>query len=281
ESVRGFTVPGMPNIHSHAFQRAMAGLTELRLHTSDSFWTWRDTMYRFAAKIDPTQMQAIATHLYVEMLKAGFTSVAEFHYLPNVRLGAAFHSLRAVDASMMRNVQDALARLDPTAPLHIHIAEQMNEVEECTRWTGQRPLEWLLDNVMVDERWCIVHATHIEDREVLRLAKSGAVAGLCPTTEANLGDGVFPAPGFLSASWRFGIGTDSNVVVSVFEELRLLEYGQRLMRHERAILASDDEPSPGRRMHVAATAGGARALGIHAGRIMPGCRAELVALDSD
>ena len=356
ESVRGFTVPGMPNVHSHAFQRAMAGLTELRLHTSDSFWTWRDTMYRFAAKIDPTQMQAIATHLYVEMLKAGFTSVAEFHYLhhdmsgkpyadraemshrliasarvagiaithlpvlygyggfgaqpptegqrrfvnsadnfvallesldiqyrdsPNVRLGAAFHSLRAVDASMMRNVQDALARLDPTAPLHIHVAEQMNEVEECTRWTGQRPLEWLLDNIMVDERWCIVHATHIEDREVLRLANSGAVAGLCPTTEANLGDGVFPAPGFLSASGRFGIGTDSHVVVSVVEELRLLEYGQRLMGHQRAILASDDEPSPGRRMHVAATAGGARALGIHAGRIMPGCRADLVALDSD
>ena len=356
ERVDGFVIPGMPNLHSHAFQRAMAGLTESRGNTVDSFWTWRDLMYRFAATITADQLQAIATHLYMEMLKAGYTSVAEFHYLhhdrggnrcadpgemshrliaaardagiaitllpvlyayggfgaqppmsgqarfvhsapsflelfgtlrasyghaANIRVGAAFHSLRAVAPRMMTEVIAALDAVDATAPIHLHIAEQAKEVEACLHWSGKRSVEWLLDNVAVDERWCLVHATHLDGGEAARLAASGAVAGLCPTTEANLGDGIFPAARYLDAAGRIGIGSDSQVTVSVIDELRLLEYGQRLTSQRRAVLATAETPSPARRMFDAATAGGAQALGVTAGRIEAGHRADLAVLDPD
>ena len=354
----GLVIPGMANLHSHAFQRAMAGLTESRTQGSDSFWTWRELMYRFAARITPEQMGDVAAYLYMEMLKAGYTSVAEFHYLhhdaggrpygdraetserliaaaretgiaithlpvlyafsgfgakaplpsqsrfingaddfaalvaklrerhgatPNVRIGAAFHSLRAVDEKLLGSTIDAMQRADPIAPIHIHIAEQQAEVDACLAWSGARPVEWLLDHAKVDAGWCLVHATHLDSGETRRLAESGAIAGLCPTTEANLGDGIFPAADFLNAAkpGRIGIGSDSHVSVSVAEELRLLEYGQRLTRNTRATLASDAVHSPGERLHGEAASGGAQALGIQAGRIAPGCRADLVVLDRD
>ena len=353
-----YLVPGMANLHSHAFQRAMAGLTEARTQGSDSFWTWRELMYRFAARITPEQVGDIAAYLYVEMLKAGYTSVGEFHYLhhdmggkpyanraetsehlvaaareagiaitllpvlyafggfggkpplasqarfvhaaegfvalvaalreryratPGVRLGAAFHSLRAVDEKLLRATLEAMQRLDPSMPLHIHIAEQQAEVDACLAWSGARPVAWLLDHAPVDERWCLVHATHLDTGETRRLAASGAVAGLCPTTEANLGDGLFPAADYLNgaAPGRIGIGSDSHVSVSVAEELRLLEYGQRLARNTRATLASEATHSPGERLHAAASEGGAQALGLAAGRIAIGCRADLVMLDPE
>lgn len=342
-------VPGMPNLHSHAFQRAMAGFAEQRTHPTDSFWTWRELMYRFASRVTPEQMADLAAYLYVEMLKGGYTSVAEFHYLHrdasgaayddpaemshrliaaageagiaithlpvlyayggfgaqpaspaqkrfvlsaaeyeellaqldemyagtrDVRIGAAFHSLRAVDPPLIETTLIALDGIDATAPIHIHAAEQEKEVDDCIAWSGKRPVEWLLDHARVDKRWCLVHATHMNDHEIARLAASGAVAGLCPTTEANLGDGIFPARGYLEreAPGRAGIGSDSHVAVSVAEELRLLEYGQRLVEQKRAVL-------PG--LYERAAMGGAAALGIHAGRIERGARADFLVLDPE
>jgi formimidoylglutamate deiminase len=356
--ISGFVVPGMANVHSHAFQRAMAGLTEARTSGDDSFWTWRELMYRFAARITPEQVHDVAAYLYVEMLKAGFTAVGEFHYLhhdkggkpyadraemshrviaaadaagisiahlpvlyafggfgarppaagqarfvndaeghaalvaglhtryagtPNVRIGAAFHSLRAVDPALLKATLAALAGIDDKAPIHIHIAEQQKEVQDCIAWSGERPVAWLLDHAAVDARWCLVHATHLDEHEVARLAASGAVAGLCPTTEANLGDGIFPADTYLGGAnpGRIGIGSDSHIAVSVAEELRMLEYGQRLTRNRRAALATEGQPSPGARLFTETAEGGAQALGIDAGRIAPGCRADLVVLDPD
>lgn len=356
ERVRGFVVPGMPNLHSHAFQRAMAGLAEARTHPGDSFWTWRELMYRFASRITPQQVHDVAAWLYVEMLKAGFTSVAEFHYvhhdtggkrfgdaaemshrivdaaqstgialthLPvlyqyggfhakpprpgqerfilsvddhlrlveslrrrcggtgSVRVGAAFHSLRAVDPAAIAPAARALRALDAGMPLHIHVAEQRREVEECLAWSGERPVQWLLNHAPPDARWCLVHATHLDAAEIAGLAASGAVAGLCPSTEANLGDGIFPAEPYLAPAQpgAFGIGSDSHVELGVASELRLLEYGQRLQLGRRAVLASHTHSSPGERLYVDAAAGGARALGIDAGRLAPGCRADLVVLD--
>jgi len=356
ERIAGFVVPGMPNVHSHAFQRVMAGLAERRTQAGDGFWSWRDLMYRFASRITPAQMRDVAAWLYVEMLRAGFTSVAEFHYvhhdvdgrpyadpaetshrivdaahasgialthlpvlyrhsgfgskapLPaqrrfvhstdgylrlleallrrygasrDVRVGLAFHSLRAVDPASIDESLAALARLDPRSPVHIHVAEQQSEVEDCVAQLGRRPVRWLLEHARPDPRWCLVHATHLDEDEMRALAASGAVAGLCPTTEANLGDGVFPASGYLAeaAPGRFGIGTDSHVEVSVAAELRMLEYSQRLVLHARCVLASGRQPSTGLRLFVDAAAGGARALGIEAGRIAPGCRADLAVLD--
>ena len=358
ERIEGFVIPGMPNLHSHAFQRAMAGIAERRSDSGDSFWTWRETMYRFASRITPDRMHDIAAWLYVEMLRAGFTSVAEFHYvhhdvegrpyadpaemshrivdaaraagialthLPvlyrhsgfgsraptreqrrflhstdgylrliealvlrhgqgrDVRAGIAFHSLRAVDPESIEESLAALKGLDPLAPVHIHVAEQRREVEDCVAWSGKRPVSWLLEHLRPDLRWCLVHATHVDEAEVRGLAASGAVAGLCPTTEANLGDGVFPAADYLGPPQpgRFGIGTDSHVEVSVAAELRLLEYAQRLRLERRSILASDRQPSPGLRLFGDAAQGGARALGIEAGRIAAGCRADLAVLDPE
>ncbi|HZZ94932.1 MAG TPA: formimidoylglutamate deiminase [Usitatibacter sp.] len=358
ERIEGFVVPGMPNVHSHAFQRAMAGLTELRTDSGDSFWTWRDLMYRFAGRITPDQVHDIAAWAYVEMLKGGYTAVGEFHYLHHdtsgrpyadpaemshriaeaalatgialthlpvlyqfsgfgarppttaqarfihstegfmrlveglhrhyrghrdVRVGLAFHSLRAVDPGAIAESLAALKAIDPAAPVHIHVAEQRREVDDCVAWSGERPVQWLLGHARPDVRWCLVHATHLEPDEARALAASGAVAGLCPTTEANLGDGIFPARDYFCAPvpGRIGIGSDSHVEISVAAELRMLEYSQRLSLERRSVLASGRQPSPAARLYTDAALGGARALAIDGGRIAQGCRADLVVLDRE
>ncbi len=351
----GPVIPGMANLHSHAFQRAMAGLAEVAGgEGDDSFWSWRRVMYGFVARLTPDQVHAIAARLYVEMLKQGYTSVGEFHYLHNrpgggayddpaemsvqvieaalkagigithlpvlyasggfgggelsdeqlrfrgdadsivrmveavrthydgngqVRTGLAPHSLRAVPPEMLKEAVSAVHAADPAAPIHIHIAEQLREVAECLDWSGRTPVDWLYENMAVDERWCLVHATNLLAGEITRLAESGAVAGLCPTTEANLGDGLFPLAAFLEAGGRFGIGSDAHVSVSPVEELRWLEYGQRLAGHRRAVAASPARPSVGATLWQAALDGGARALGRPFGAIAVDRRADLVVLD--
>ncbi|HEY0836122.1 MAG TPA: formimidoylglutamate deiminase [Azospirillum sp.] len=347
ERAAGPVVPGMPNLHSHAFQRAMAGLAERAGPAEDSFWTWREAMYRCVAALGPEHVQAIARQLYVEMLKAGYTSVAEFHYLhkdpaghayadpaemahrvaaaaedsgigllllpvlyrhggfggtppgegqrrftldpdayldllgsidPRIATGVAFHSLRAVSGDDMAAV---LAGVDPARPVHIHVAEQRREVEDCRAWSGATPIDWLFDHVEVTARWCLIHATHAGDAELARMAASGAVAGLCPTTEANLGDGLFPARRFIELGGRFGVGSDSHVTVSPSDELRWLEYGRRLADERRNRLTGKGRPSVGGFLWDAALAGGVAALGLSAGRIAAGARADLVVLDGD
>jgi len=344
-------LPGVANLHSHAFQRGMAGLTEARGASEDSFWTWRETMYRFVDRIGPDQLHAIASLAYAEMLESGFTRVGEFHYLhhdldgalfaeparmsqaivaaaedtgiglthlpvfyahggfggvapgpgqqrflhdldgfarliegahaaaaalPDAVVGIAPHSLRAVTADELR----ALEELAPQGPIHIHIAEQVKEVEDCLAAFGARPVEWLLANATIDPRWCLVHATHINPQEAAAVARSGAVAGLCPITEANLGDGLFPAIDFLAVGGRFGVGSDSNVLIDAAEELRLLEYGQRLSHLGRNLLAGGTGRSTGEALFAAAVEGGAQALGVQAG-IASGRSADLVSLDGD
>ena len=302
-------VPGMANLHSHAFQRAMAGLAERAASAEESFWSWREVMYRLAGLIEPDDLELIAVQLYAEMLEAGFTGVGEFHYihrtqtgddygdplemseriiaasrqagiglthLPVVyvtggfdgqplddgqrrfrldpaeaaewlaflerrhrpssmlRFGIAPHSLRAVTPDNLAELADIFA----SRPIHLHIAEQQREVEACIAWSGRRPVEWLLENVEVDERWCLVHATHLSEHETRLLAATGAVVGLCPVTEANLGDGIFPARAYGEAGGRLGIGTDSHIRVDLADELRTLEYGQRLRDLRRSRLAA-------------------------------------------
>ncbi len=344
-------LPGVPNLHSHAFQRGMAGLAERRGPEIDSFWTWRETMYRFVDQITPDQLRAIAALAYVEMLENGFTRVGEFHYLhhdsdgrafsnaaemaialidavaetgigltllpvfyahggfggtppgeaqrrfvntidgfarlfeqtrasasqlPDALVGVAPHSLRAVTTNELRLIEQLAGR----HPIHIHIAEQIREVEDCLAWSGARPVQWLLDSVAVDDRWCLVHATHIDDGEILALAQSGAVAGLCPITEANLGDGIFPAATFVKAGGRYGIGSDSNVRIDLSEELRLLEYGQRLVGQARNVLAHGTEISTGHAIYAAAVEGGAQALATTGG-LAVGHVADIVSLDAN
>ncbi|MEE5137648.1 formimidoylglutamate deiminase [Pseudomonas alliivorans] len=351
EVVSGPMLPGMPNLHSHAFQRAMAGLAEVAGNPNDSFWTWRDLMYRLVGRITPQQLGVIARQLYIEMLKGGYTSVAEFHYVhqdatgkpyadpaelalqisqaassagigltllpvlyshsgfggqaPNEgqrrfihstdsyldlqarlqpivasqtaqRLGLCFHSLRAVTPEQISAV---LAASDSDCPVHIHIAEQQKEVDDCLSWSGRRPLQWLYENTPVDNRWCLVHATHAEPDEVTLMANSGAVAGLCLTTEANLGDGIFPAVDYIAQGGRWGIGSDSHVSLSVVEELRWLEYGQRLRDQRRNRLYRSDQPMVGRTLMDAALAGGAQALGQEIGALAIGKRADWLVLD--
>lgn len=353
---RGIALPGVPNCHSHAFQRAMAGLTERAGPTGDSFWTWRELMYHFAQTIGPDELGAIAAQLYVEMLKGGYTSVAEFHYLhhapggtsyatttelsdrvigaarhvgiaithlpvlyayagfgaqppqddqarfnnsavsflrivsnlrdryagdTSVRVGIAPHSLRATSEPMLRDVLTGLNALDDSAPVHIHIAEQVKEVDDCIAWSCARPVAWLMDHFDVSERWCLIHATHMDASETKRLAASGAVAGVCPTTEANLGDGLFPARDYLNEGGKIAIGSDSNVTLSAAEELRLFEYGQRLVTRERNVLAGAPGASTGRRLLDAVTSGGAQALGLSAGSLEVGKRADIVVLDAE
>jgi formimidoylglutamate deiminase len=353
ERLSGPVLAGMPNLHSHAFQRAMAGLAEVAGNPNDSFWTWRDLMYRMVGKINPDQLHVIARQLYIEMLKAGYTSVAEFHYVhhdasgqpyadrtelsrqisqaaassgigltllpvlythagfggqapndgqrrfinstenyldlqarlkpilaeqPEQALGLCFHSLRAVTP---QQISEVLAASDKACPVHIHIAEQQKEVDDCLAWSGKRPLQWLYDNVEVDERWCLVHATHANPEEVTRMAKSRAIAGLCLTTEANLGDGIFPAVEFLAQGGRMGIGSDSHVSLSVVEELRWLEYGQRLRDQRRNRLYRNDQPMVGRTLFDAALDGGAQALGQPIGRLEVGKRADWLVLDGN
>ncbi len=358
ERVAGPLLPGMPNLHSHAFQRAFAGFSErCGSGGEDSFWTWRQVMYDFVARVTPEQAEAIAAWLYMEMLKSGYTAVGEFHYLhhdadgrhysdiaemserviaaahatgiaithlpvvyanggfggqppggaqrrfvnddeslarllqvlfqrhrdtPGVRIGIAPHSLRAVTPELLRDALSILHAHDAGAPVHLHIAEQTREVDECIAWCGRRPLRWLLDEVGVDARWCLVHATHIDDGETADLAASGAIAGICPTTEGNLGDGLFPALPYLGAGGRFGIGSDSHISVSPIEELRLFEYGQRLLHRRRALLGVDaGNPHAGAGLWLSAAAGGAQALGRATGAIAPGLHADLLVLDPE
>lgn len=354
ERQAGVALPGMINLHSHAFQRAMAGMTEYRANASDSFWTWRELMYRFAAQLTPELLQAIASWLYVEMLKAGYTRVCEFHYLhhdTNGRphadpaelswrifaaadasgiglthlpvlyrhggfgplpakpgqqrflhdidaygellarlhkrcdndarvLGIAPHSLRAVTAADLQQALGAINALNPQAPVHIHIAEQTGEVNDCLAHYGARPVQWLYTHFPVDTRWCLVHATHLDHSERQQLATSGAVAGLCISTEANLGDGFFPMREFMAENGCWGIGSDSHVSISVSEELRWLEYGVRLQYRERAVLGEAGQ-SCGEWLYRGALRGGARAAGIDAGVLKVGARADLVALDDN
>jgi formimidoylglutamate deiminase len=307
-----FALPGMPNLHSHAFQRAMAGLAERRGPGDDSFWTWREAMYGFASRIGPDALRAVAAQLYVEMLKAGYTHVCEFHYLhnapdgapyadpaamsraiveaardagigltllpvlymtglrlleslralesPALRVGIALHSLRAVPEAAMREVLESPLARDRA--IHIHIAEQIGEVQDCLGIRGARPVQWLFDHADVDARWCLVHATHLDDAEMRAIAKSGAVAGLCPTTEANLGDGLFPLVDYLDADGVLGIGSDSHISVSPVEELRWLEYGQRLVTRHRNIAARKPGASVGETLWAAALRGGRQAAGL-------------------
>ena len=349
-----YVLPGMVNLHSHAFQRALGGLTERGAAgpqaTPDSFWTWRDLMYRFANRITPEQMEAVAAQLYVECLRHGYTAVCEFHYLqrdpagalyadpaetarriaaaaqasgigltllpvmyahagfgdaplqpeqrrfcsdpalvlrivealdglrgPQLDVGAAPHSLRAVSAGQLR----ALAQALPAGrPLHIHVAEQALEVQQCLDATGRRPVEWLLEQVDVDARWCLVHATHLAEGEIAGLARSGACAGLCPTTEANLGDGLFPLAPYLAAGGRFGIGSDSHVSHSPVEELRWLEYGQRLARQRRNIALDPGTRDVAAFLWQGALRGGAQAAGRRLGALEAGRRADLLVLDA-
>jgi formimidoylglutamate deiminase len=344
-------VPGMPNLHSHAFQRGMAGLAETRGPGADSFWSWRDVMYRFALSMTPDQVEAVASQLYVEMLEAGFTRVGEFHYLhhdkdgnpyaniaemaeriaaassqtgialtllpvfyahsgfggqaPNdgqrrfindvnrfgrlveasrkavqtlnqAVVGIAPHSLRAATPGELA----AILPLADGGPIHIHIAEQVKEVDDCIDWSGARPVEWLLDNQPVDKHWCLIHATHMNGAETNGMARSGAVAGLCPVTEANLGDGTFPAGLFTEAGGAFGVGSDSNILIGVADELRQLEYSQRLAHRARNLLAAPGQ-SNGRNLFDRALAGGSRALGVGGAGLAGDACADFVALDAN
>jgi formimidoylglutamate deiminase len=356
ERVSGFVVPGMPNVHSHAFQRGMAGNTEFRLSARDSFWTWRQAMYRLANRIEPADLQVLATQLFIEMLKAGYTSVAEFHYLHRrpagdhypdgaglwdaiiaaaaasgigltllptlyqtsdfgaaplrseqarfasdtdwflrgvearigaerssapaaLRTGAAFHSLRAVPLETLREAALALRRIDPALPLHIHVAEQIQEVDSCKRHTGRRPLELLLETGLLDEHWCLVHATHATAAELQGIAATQATVCLSVTTEANLGDGFFDAARFLKSGGRLCVGSDSQATVCPAEELRWLEYQQRLRKKRRAVLADKRDPHVGTRLWREAARHGAHAIGQPAGTIEMGRRADWLVLD--
>jgi len=356
ERVDGIVVPGMPNAHSHAFQRAMAGSAEYRMSARDSFWTWRRAMYALANRVGPEDLRIVATQLFVEMLKAGYTSVAEFHYLHRpaaaapyaaanllweavddaartagigltflptlyqssdfggqplrpeqarffldtdaflraveervdahrraggnmLRTGAAFHSLRAVPLDQLRRAALALRSIDARMPVHIHVAEQMLEVRACERATGRRPIELLLDQDLLSPHWCVVHATHATAAELQGIAAADAVVCVSISTEANLGDGLFDAARFLNMNGRLCVGSDSQSTVSPAEELRWLEYQQRLRKKRRGVLAAKNEPHVGTRLWRDAAQNGARALGQPVGSIAVGCRADWLVLD--
>jgi formimidoylglutamate deiminase len=346
-------LPAIPNVHSHAHQRAMAGLGERAGNSDDSFWTWRKVMYHYLERIQPEQLKHIAAQLYIEMLKSGYSCVGEFQYLhhgvdgkayanpaemslqcleaaravgigftalpvlyryggfgsagpldgqkrfindadsfidiverlqqacvadANTAVGIAPHSLRAIDHELLSTVIDSL---DDLAAIHIHIAEQTGEVDDCLAWCGQRPVAWLLDNFAVDAKWCLIHATHMDAAETADMAASGCAAGLCPTTEANLGDGFFNAVDYLARGGRWAIGSDSHISIDPVEELRWLEYGMRLQTRRRNVLSSTGMANTGRSLFDGAVAGGAQACGRAIGRIAPGYRGDLLTLDCD
>ena len=349
----GSLLPAMPNVHSHAHQRAMAGLGERAGDGEDSFWSWRQVMYHYLERIQPEQLQHIAAQLYVEMLKAGYGAVGEFQYLhhdldgqaygnraemslqclqaarrvgigftalpvlyryggfgsvaplagqrrflndadgfvaivealqqatrddANSAVGIAPHSLRAISRELLTEVNTGLRDL---AAIHIHIAEQTREVEDCVAWSGQRPVEWLLDNFDVHDGWCLVHATHMTSAETAKTADSGCVAGLCPTTEANLGDGFFNMLDYVDHGGHWAIGSDSHISIDPVEELRWLEYGLRLQTRRRNLLATSECKSTGRMLLDGALAGGAQACGRAIGAIESGRRADFMVLDTD
>jgi formimidoylglutamate deiminase len=348
-----FALPGLPNLHSHAFQRAMAGLAE---HSNggvhDDFWTWREAMYQSIDRLEPDDVEAVSALAFAEMLETGFTRVGEFHYLhhdpagrpyadpaelatriaaaagssgigltllpvfyahanfgglpptpgqrrfitdidgfarlleatrktaidlPGTVVGVAPHSLRAVTPDELREV----VPLAGAGPVHIHVAEQLREVEDCLAWSSLRPVEWLLDNQPVDAQWCLIHATHTTATELRGIATRGAVVGLCPITESNLGDGIFDARAFRVAGGLFGIGTDSNVLIDAAGELRQLEYSQRLIAHQRNVLTSDPHWSTGRTLFEESFRAGSRSLGVTGGGLAGGHPADIVTLASD
>ena len=344
-------LPSIGNLHSHSFQRAMAGMTEVRASGRDSFWTWRELMYRFMDRLTPEQVQSIAALTFMEMQEAGYASVGEFHYvhhqlggshyddvaelsnrifaaaaetgiglthlpvlytygganmaplaagqlrfgndidafeilfakaesglgqLPaDANMGIAPHSLRATSPDDLQRILS----IHENCPVHMHISEQPKEVEDVSSWLGARPVEWLLDNISVDERWCLIHATHMTKAETLGLASSGAVAGLCPVTESNLGDGIFNGAEYLNANGRIGVGSDSNIKISLGDELRTLEYSQRLRDVARNVMVVG-EGSVGHTLYTNAALGGAQALGRDSGEIAESKLADLVAIDS-
>jgi formimidoylglutamate deiminase len=357
ERVEGIVIPGMPNAHSHAFQRAMAGNAEYRSSARDSFWTWRQAMYALANRIEPEELQVVATQLFIEMLKAGYTSVAEFHYLHRsgsgapyaganplweaigeaatlagigltflptlyqssdfggaplrpeqarfaletdaflsaiedrigaerrggvgtVRTGAAFHSLRAVPLAQLREAALALRAIDSSMPVHIHVAEQSLEVRACERATGRRPVELLLDQALLTQHWCVVHATHATAQELQGIAAANATVCVSISTEANLGDGLFDAARFFKSNGRLCVGSDSQSTVNPAEELRWLEYQQRLRKKRRVVLATPGETHVGTRLWRDAALNGAQAIGQPVGAIAVGRRADWLVLDA-
>ncbi|NVJ61244.1 MAG: formimidoylglutamate deiminase [Gammaproteobacteria bacterium] len=351
ESLNGAVIPGMANLHSHSFQKAFVGLTEFRTRDDDSFWSWREAMYRLLKTITPDDLHIIARYLYQEMLLNGYTSCAEFHYLHHpsdavsfdevgsmsnavieaaletgidlthcpvfyhysgfgelpaldnqrpflhsmndfqhllevlqkryqnnaaVAFGIAPHSLRAVSSEQLKELENWWTQ----GPIHIHIAEQMPEVNACMEFYGQRPVEWLLQNHSVNERWCLVHATHLTESEVMQLANSGAVAGICPETEANLGDGIFPAEAYIAQNGKFGIGSDSQICVSPFRELRTFEYSQRLVSQKRNRLCSQREQHVGTFLWQNSVKNGAEVVRPNAGALKEGSEASFIVLDN-
>lgn len=360
EIASGTVIPGMINCHSHAFQRAFAGFSEQGSEGKDSFWTWRKVMYQFLAQLSADDAKVIAKQLYIEMLKMGYTRVAEFHYLhhdidgnayskeqtnlglatmakaifdaaqesgigltilpvlyqysgfgeqapsdgqkrfinsleqfnqlvtdcfelseefSNANVGIAPHSLRAVDKASLNEAVAHVRSYDSQAPIHIHISEQQKEVDDCLAHYGKRPVQWLLDNADLDKHWCLIHATHIDDAEVDGIIASGAIAGICPTTEANLGDGIFPTTEFLAKQGTIAIGSDSHISVNPIEELRWLEYAQRLIKQQRAILATSEQVSVGQNLWQQAASGGAQSTSSNTGELTVGKQADMLVLD--
>ncbi|MCP4985160.1 MAG: formimidoylglutamate deiminase [Colwellia sp.] len=360
EIAKGAVIPGMVNCHSHAFQRAFAGFSEQGSEGQDSFWTWRKIMYQFLAQLTEIDAKNIAKQLYIEMLKMGYTRVAEFHYLhhdidgsnysdnsaelatmaqaifeaakesgigltllpvlyqhsgfgeqppadgqkrfinsteqfnqlvsdsfslskqfPNTNVGIAPHSLRAVDKTSLKSAIKHVRALDKQAPVHIHISEQQKEVDDCLNHYGKRPVQWLLDNIELDKHWCLIHATHLDESERKGIIAKEAIAGICPTTEANLGDGIFPTTEFMAENGTIAIGSDSHISVNPIEELRWLEYAQRLIRQQRAILATKEQASVGQNLWQQAAIGGAQSTNSNTGCLAIGKQADLVVLDSN
>jgi formimidoylglutamate deiminase len=364
QRIPGCVVPGMPNCHSHAHQRAMAGLGERAgwdiendRKAIDSFWTWRVAMYHYLERVQPRHLYAISRQLYLEMLKSGYTNVAEFQYLHhdpngnayanraemtlqcmqaarnvgigftalpvlyryggfgrqdpldgqkrflndseqfceivnelhsavlqfeenNFAVGIAPHSLRAVSEQLLNEVIDSFPA-EQLAAIHVHVAEQTREVDECLQWCGEPPVQWLLNRFDLNLQWCLIHATHMNDRETSAFAKSGAVAGICPTTEANLGDGFFNLVDFVSQGGIWAIGSDSHISISPVEELRWLEYGQRLLHRQRNIVAEKQNLNTGMALYSGALAGGSQSSGRNVGKIETGARADFIVLDSE
>ncbi len=353
ELAQGIVIPGMVNCHSHAFQRAFAGFSEQGSDGQDSFWTWRKIMYKFLKQLSADDAEIIATQLYIEMLKMGYTRVAEFHYLhhdvegknytplatmaqaifkaaqqagigltllpvlyrfagfgeqapnegqrrfindvsqfnqlvsdcfalsetyANTNVGIAPHSLRAVDKASLQAAVKHVRQLNANAPIHIHISEQQQEVADCIAYYGKRPVQWLLDNVELDPQWCLIHATHIDENEMQGIVNKGAVAGICPTTEANLGDGIFPTAEFLQQQGTLAIGSDSHISVNPIEELRWLEYAQRLIKQQRAVLATKEHSSVGLNLWQKAAQGGAQSTHSNVGELAVGKQADLLVL---
>ena len=360
EITNGAVIPGMVNCHSHAFQRAFAGFSEQGSEGQDSFWTWRKIMYQFLAQLTDVDAKNIAKQLYIEMLKMGYTRVAEFHYLhhdidgctyknntanlatmanaifdaakesgigltllpvlyqhsgfgeqtptdgqkrfinsidqfnqlvsdcfvlsasfDNTNVGIAPHSLRAVDKTSLLSAVKHVRQIDGQAPIHIHIAEQQQEVDDCLAYYGKKPVQWLLDNVTLDRHWCLIHATHINQSERQGIIAAQAIAGICPTTEANLGDGIFPTTEFLKEQGSIAIGSDSHISVNPIEELRWLEYAQRLMKQQRAILATEYQQSVGQNLWQQAAKGGAQGTNSNTGCLAVGKQADLLVLNSE